>query len=788
MKIFSLFAAVLAAGLSTLVAAKADALDAAGADAPASAKPFVESIALGAPEVVKLDWNTRALTAADLSGNGLTDLAVLNNDRAQIDLLYQLKPGTPPPPLPPSVSVNRWEPVVADAHFKKISLTTGITMFDLAIGDLNGDGLPDLVYTGDPQALTVRYQQKNGDWTEEKIDDAPEPSQLVSCLAIADLNGNGRNDLVMLGKKELAVFYQDEKGKLGAPQRYALSDEDCYGLEVCDVTGDGRPDLIYLSSTGTDTLRVRLQSAGGEFGPEQSYPLKALRSTLQVLKPADKNGPAQFAVVQDPTGQVILFALDPKGGADPDKFPLPRPRIFTPRAGSASPESYAFGDFDGDGREDIAVSDPEGAQIFIYFRQSDGGFTIAKRFPSLSDGRSLTAGDWDGSGRASIFVASPKEQVVGVATVTPEGRLTYPQPLPITGKPFAVATGDLAGTGHDQLVVARSDKGKYALEIWAGTKGGKPRLLKTIDLPNQKDDPRAVRVLDANQDGKPDIAVFTPFEPMRLFVQGKDFSFVEATPENGFRPGLVDSLDASALTMADTAGNGKADMLVSGSGYARALRLKPDGELAVLDQFNAKDPSADIAGAFALPAAGPGQKPVIVLFDREGQSLQFLHADDHGVYQFAQSMPVGKIDLVGVETRRDPKTGQADVFMLGKDRFWWLPIGQPDFTIRTLATHTTDLPDISYSDVEAGDLNGGGRPDLVCVDPDKNVIEILSQDAAGAWQSRMHFQVFEKDAHYQGRHGSPEEPRETLIAPVTGNGKNDLILLVHDRVLVYPQE
>ncbi|MGA3008477.1 MAG: VCBS repeat-containing protein, partial [Opitutaceae bacterium] len=116
------------------------------------------------------------------------------------------------------------------------------------------------------------------------------------------------------------------------------------------------------------------------------------------------------------------------------------------------------------------------------------------------------------------------------------------------------------------------------------------------------------------------------------------------------------------------------------------------------------------------------------------------------------------------------------------------PIGQPDFGLHIVASHTTDLPDVSYGDVEAGDLNGDGRLDLVCVDPDKNVIEILGQDPAGLWQSRMHFKVFEKDEHYQGRRGSPEEPRETIIADVTGNGKNDLILLVHNRVLVYPQE
>src|SRR5207249_3627001 len=98
-------------------------------------------------------------------------------------------------------------------------------------------------------------------------------------------------------------------------------------------------------------------------------------------------------------GQLVIFELDSTSdSAVADLPPVPRPRVFTPRAGSKAPASYAFGDFDGDGREDIAVSDPEGAQIFIYFRQADGGFTVAKRFPSLADGRSIAAGDWDGSG------------------------------------------------------------------------------------------------------------------------------------------------------------------------------------------------------------------------------------------------------------------------------------------------------------------------------------------------------------------------------------------------------
>jgi hypothetical protein len=79
--------------------------------------------------------------------------------------------------------------------------------------------------------------------------------------------------------------------------------------------------------------------------------------------------------------------------------------------------------------------------------------------------------------------------------------------------------------------------------------------------------------------------------------------------------------------------------------------------------------------------------------------------------------------------------------------------------------------------------------ELVAVDPEQNVVEILARDpATKAWVSQLHFKVFEADQHYQGKKGSPLQPRETVIADVTGDGKNDLILLVHDRVLVYPQQ
>lgn len=759
----------------------------------AAAKP----IAFTGPDVVKLDWGTRSLCVGDLNGDGLPDIAVANNDRATIEILYQLKPGEPPPRVPAALSANRWEPVVEDARFRKASITTGAAMFELAIGDLNGDGLPDFAYTGAPQNLALRIQQPDGSWLEKKIAEAPVPNQLAGSLKIADLDGNGRADIAMLGDKELAVFHQNADGTLASPQRYTLPDDNCYGLEVCDVNGDGLPDLLYLCNGPRQTVRVRLQMPGGrQFGPELSYEIKPSRCTLQILRQADaaQNRHATFAFAQDGAGQLEEFTLRPAetGDAAANARPLPllNPRTFSPRPGAKTPAAHALGRFtkNKNAAPDVVISDPDAAQVSLYARQPDGSFTSSQKSPVFSDARAIAAGDWHGDGLDALFVASPKEQTVGVSRYI-DGRFEYPKPLPVTGRPLAIAFGDFNGHGRKLLAILVENKGSRAIELWA-RKGDAAECVKTIDVANLKTDPRALRLIDANQDGLLDIAVFTPLDSMRLYVQtpAGELDFTEVSASGDFRRGLVDNLESSAVTSGDIDGDGKPELLTASTGFARALRLDGGG-LQVVDQFNARAPDAEIAAAFAIPdaAAAPGAKATIVLYDRKAEQFQLLRPDASGLYQIADTTPAGKIDVTGVEVL--PASNEA--FIFGRDRFWWLPLGQRDLSAVTLSTHTTDLPNTGYYDIIAGDLDNDGQPEIVCVDPMKNLLEILRRSPDGArWDSVMHFKVFEVDQHYQGRRGSTIEPRETVIANLTGDpkGKKSLLLLVHDRILIYPQQ
>ena len=111
-----------------------------------------------------------------------------------------------------------------------------------------------------------------------------------------------------------------------------------------------------------------------------------------------------------------------------------------------------------------------------------------------------------------------------------------------------------------------------------------------------------------------------------------------------------------------------------------------------------------------------------------------------------------------------------------------------DLSLEVESRYLTDLPKIRHHGIEWGDFNKDGVVDLVCLDGKKNLLEFITfNNQTQSWESILHFEVFEKNLHYQGKKGGLYEPREGLVLDLNGDELDDLVFLVHDRLLLYKQ-
>ena len=740
-----------------------------------------DRIALNGPEVAKLDWNTRSLVAGDLDSDGLTDLALINNDRARIEILYQRAPGEPQESRKRKVRHDRWEPVLEDSRFVREKVISGSHLYALALGDLNSDGLMDLVYTGNHDPLTIRYQDEDSLWKEEWTYDEFEPQQWIWTLAVADVDLDGRNDLLVLGKKEILVFLQSPEGGIIEPRAINIGDEVGVGLKVIDLNRDGLPDLFYVAPKDQRAVRVRFQLSKGLFGAEIAIPFETATSNLPVWRQGG-SGDTIFASIQRRSHFIEFFSIVDKETELTENL---QPRIYTIGKEGSSPALYAMGDYNGDGRVDLAVAESKAAHILLYMQLPDGNFANAVPYPSFSKISGIAAGNLEGSGRDSIVVVSKSEGIAGVTQLSGTGRLDFPTLLQVQGEPVCAAVRDLNDDGGDEVVLVEEVDDSYVLTAYSRRKGSLRFAENLAELVDTRRDPTAIMFMDLNRDDRDEVMVIVPREAAQILVEDADGEFAEAAVDLAVRRGLLSDLEISALTTGDLDGDGLDELVVASEGFARSLRLDEAGDLYIVDQYNAANSDDRISGPLLLDMDGDGEKELLFYHEAE-ESIQLLKRDSTGVYRFDRSIEIGAIDLVFRPIVQ--KGDDSHLFFFGTDRFWVVPIGRGGWEVETVSTYETDLKDVHYTRLEVADLNADGVLEMIAIDATGHVIEILRAASERQWKSALHFTIFDPTQHYQGRRGSNREPREVVIADLTGDSRDDVAVLIHDRVLLYYQD
>jgi hypothetical protein len=329
---------------------------------------------------------------ADFNGDGKLDIVVANeqSDNATV-LLGDGKGGF--------------------TEAKGSPFTAGQSLNDIAIGDFNGDGKPDLAFANHEQkSLTVLLGDSQGSFR-------PAPGSPVTVtsnphthgVAAGDFNGDGKLDLVTdsWAENKVTVVLGDGHGSFSSPgTQFAVGKMPYQRVRVSDINGDGNADIITTNLEG-DNVTILISDGRGGFKQPTGSPFPCGDSPFFVaIGDINKDGKPDLAIVNSPSsaagrsgkdGLTILLG-DGAGG-----FKM---MAGSPFATGKIPNRLAIGDVNGDGVADVVVTNTDSNNVTLFLMSDKGNVASSSTMAVGKKPKGIAIGDLNGDGKADIVAAN----------------------------------------------------------------------------------------------------------------------------------------------------------------------------------------------------------------------------------------------------------------------------------------------------------------------------------------------------------------------------------------------
>src|SRR5262245_35873623 len=383
------------------------------------------------------------------------------------------------------VSAGAAGPAAVDPSFAPgVAFDAGLQPTDSLAADFNGDHKLDLAVTNcfdgvnsaDGTPITesdVRVLLGDGAGGFRRATAPPVPAGAMTCsLASADFNGDGAPDLAVAISRGRAVAILIGNGAGGftaAPGSPVAVGGTPKTVLAAQVSGDGRPDLVVpvADSTGRVTgIEILLGDGSGGFAQAPGSPDQLLAGKTLSIAAADLNGDgkADLGVANTNRNELSLLRGDGTG------------RFATAEtiASVRGPHAITTGDFDGNGKPDLAALTSNGVAILL--GDGSGAFHAAPGSP-VPGSYQLVVADLNGDGRSDLVTDS-----VSVRVATGGGRFRPAAFSPFDAEGGAgLATGDFDGDGRTDIV-SLTDGAPY----WPVGPRGSVVLLQTESAPRAR--------------------------------------------------------------------------------------------------------------------------------------------------------------------------------------------------------------------------------------------------------------------------------------------------------------
>jgi FG-GAP-like repeat len=326
-----------------------------------------------------------------------------------------------------------------------VDYPVGGLSFTVAVADMNGDGKPDIVTSG------VSVLLNTGDGTFGTSVDYVVPGLgAFTSVALGDMNGDGAIDVVVNESTAdtLSVLLNEGDGTLASGVLYSAGAFP-FLVALADLNGDGALDVAVCDDDAAAVVNVLLNTGDGTLGPLASYPAG---SEAQSVAVGDLNGDgAPDLVVTGDSGTLSVLLNSGDGTFTSETQPL-----------DAQPQSVAVGDLNGDGAPDLAITtyDPGGiglGSVQVLLNQGDATFAPPVAYPVGVEPYSVAMGDFDGDGKLDLAIAntgaSPGPSTVSVLINNGDGTFGPTAAYATGAFSSSVAVGDFNGDGALDIVV-----------------------------------------------------------------------------------------------------------------------------------------------------------------------------------------------------------------------------------------------------------------------------------------------------------------------------------------------
>lgn len=765
---FTRLASGLIAGVFSTLAAVSPAVG--GADKP----PLAEYFGFEPMETIRVGRNAGPVIVADMNGNGLNDLVIVNNHASRIEIHQQKPDASPDDDVVAPTRVNEF-PELWRYNRETVSVTHRVT--SVVAHDFNGDGLMDLIYAGQPGEIVFLRQTQQGRFELARRHRVRNLSAARGQLIVADVIGDQNKELISLVDGEIHIWEMNGDN-LGQPVRLSAG-ANMARIAVEDFNGNGRLDVAGMIPENAAPIRMWFGQHDGDrsiLGPQHRFEMPSLRAMQPVRLP--EHAGARLAVIEQASRRVIVHAIDTDElEASGNRAAAFEVHSFTD-PGSRS-RGLAVIDVTGNGMLDIVTTDAQANAVVVYSQELGRGLQTPELHASLSDLDYLAAGNTGPDGEVELFVLSEREGVVGRSSISGDG-IAFPRPMSISDgyTPLAMNLVDVNGQPH-AAVIARENR-DHIIELINTDTGERD----TIELGSLGRSPETIIALDADQDGRTDLLLFTRDRPMVMLHNTEDgFVLLESRDMGQF--GLVQAARAENTATFDIDGNGYEELLVADRNYVRTLRYDSDPPAGVspgwqvIKQVNAADRSARLVSTTLLNGR-------IVAADGENNQLVVLAADANNNWRQVEALGITGFSFGEIHAGSFSGDGQDNILAIGSDGFAVVRLAGERITLReTDAWRSSEERQLHHT-MTAGDVNSDGFTDLIALDAGEQMLDLFTFTASGRMLHAMSFQIYESQL-FTGGQAREYQPNQVLIADVTGNGADDLIMVSHDRVMLYPQ-